>query len=114
MPTRREFATFSSPRACWLWIEPSAGRGFRDRFDRPRSGPKLFAREPCSVAHRLELCPYHGRVDLGAIGGLRRETAVRACHDAFPADQPGKADQALGDQLGVLDDVACMCDNAWD
>jgi len=43
---------------------------------------------------------------------LRRKAAIDAGDDAFRPHQPGVAEQPLGDQLGMLDDVARVGDDA--
>src|SRR5690606_9041798 len=60
-----------------------------------------------------ELGPYEVRVDLGAEDALG-EAAVRACDDVLPADEVGEADDALSNELRVLDDVVGVTDAAGD
>ena len=52
-------------------------------------------------------------MNLWPVGRLRREPAIRACEDVLAADQPRVAGEPFGDQVGVLDDVARVRDDAW-
>ena len=78
------------------------------------SGPQLLRGEGGAFTQSLEFRPDHGWVNLGAVGCLRGETAIRACDDILAADQPRKANQAFGNQFGVFHDVAGVCDHAGD
>ena len=49
---------------------------------------------------------------LGAIERLRGEAAIRGGDHVFASDQLGVAQDALGDQLGMLHDVAGVGDHA--
>jgi len=73
-----------------------------------RLSPELLRRQARAFRHRLKLGPHYGWVNLRVIRGLRRKAAVRTGDDVFPADQFGESCDALGDELGVFDDVARM------
>jgi hypothetical protein len=68
--------------------------------------PELAAGEGGALRQRFELRPGDLRVDAPA------ETAVRRCYDAFPADEVGEAQDPLGDELRVLDDISGVADDA--
>ena len=51
---------------------------------------------------------------LSVIGSLRREAAIRASNNVFPPDEPCEPAKTLGDQLGMLDDIAGVRDDARD
>src|SRR5688572_33321074 len=74
--------------------------------------PQLRRGQAGAFGERLELLPDHLGMNLGPIAGLGREAAVGAGEDVLPADDPGIADQTLGDQLRVLDDVTSVRDDA--
>src|SRR5262245_32509890 len=74
--------------------------------------PKLFGGDIRPLSQRLELFPDHRRMDLGLVQGLGRVSAVPAGHDVLTPDQLGEPHDALGDHLGMLDDVARMGDHA--
>src|SRR4030088_1419504 len=77
-----------------------------------RSVPKQFCREVCALPQRLEFLPDDCGVNLGAVERLRRKSAVCPGHDVFAADELGKAHNAFGNQLRMLDDVAGMRNDA--
>ena len=79
---------------------------------RPVYFQSIFVARSAPCAHRLELLPDHRVVHLGAVERLRREAAVGAGHDVLAADELGEAHDPLGDQLGMLDDVAGVGDDA--
>src|SRR5262245_54861419 len=74
--------------------------------------PELLAGEIGALAQRLELLPDHGGVHLGAIERLRGEAAIRGGDHVLAPDQLGVAQDALGNQLGMLHDVAGVGDHA--
>jgi hypothetical protein len=43
-----------------------------------------------------------------------RKTAIGAAHDVLAADDFGQPHDALGDQLGMLDDIGGVADHAGD
>src|SRR4051812_1143976 len=51
-------------------------------------------------------------MDLGAVEGLRGEPAIGARDDVFATDQLGKAQEPLGNEVGMLDDVAGVGNDA--
>ena len=44
----------------------------------------------------------------------RAEPAISAGKHVLAAEQPGVAHQALGDQVGMLDEIGAVADNAGD
>src|SRR5437764_7215994 len=74
--------------------------------------PELLGREVGALAQRLELLPDHGVVHLGAIERLRREAAIGGGDDVLATHELRVAHDALGDQLGMLHDVAGVGDHA--
>src|SRR5215470_17217915 len=76
--------------------------------------PELLGGQPRALGHRLELGPR----DLGLddVDGPRegREAAVGPRDHALAADDLGVADEPLGDQLGVLDEVGRRVEHARD
>src|SRR5208282_1637912 len=62
-----------------------------------------------AFGHRLELGPAdRGVADPGS------EPAICAGKHVFADDQVGVAHQALGHQVGMLDEVGTMADHTWD
>ena len=51
---------------------------------------------------------------LGLGGGLGGEAAVGAADDALASDDVGVADESLGDEFGVFDEVSGVGDDAGD
>src|SRR5205823_11504253 len=72
------------------------------------SRAKCFARERGAVGKRFELRPRDLRMRAAA------EAAVAAGDDVFLADALGEALDPLRDNLGMLDDVGRMRDDAGD
>lgn len=60
----------------------------------------------------LELRPNDTRMHFSVIGRLRGEAAIDTRSDVLPSDPMRITQQALGDELRVLNDVACMRDHA--
>src|SRR5262245_7575638 len=95
----------------------------RYRVDAPRyarlcppygvSFPKLLARQPCPLGEGSKLCPHHVGIDcrLADPGAV---AAVGAGDDVLAPDQPSVASDALGDQVGMLDEVRFGFDHARD
>src|SRR5262245_12263475 len=71
--------------------------------------PQLSRRQACSLHERLELGPRDAWVS-----DPRAQAAVRARDHVLGAHQPGVLDQALGDQLGMLDKVAGVANDPGD
>src|SRR5215470_15586173 len=76
--------------------------------------PELPGRQPRALGHRLELGPGDLGLDLVDRPRERREAAVGARDDALAPDDLGVADEALGDQLRVLDEVGRRVEHARD
>src|SRR3954453_19825254 len=75
-------------------------------FTVPPLTPELARGERSTLDQRFELCPGDLRMDAAA------ETAIGRGDDPLPADQVGKTKDALGDEVGVLDDIGGVADNA--
>src|SRR5262244_820541 len=74
------------------------------------SAPPELSRGQARAFHeRLELRPGDLRM-----AHARAETAVRTGDHVLAADQPGVADDSLGDELGMLHEVAGVADHAGD
>ena len=71
-------------------------------------------RQPRALGERAELLPHHRRVHLGVERRAGGEPAVRAGDDVLPADDPGVQLDGVGDQLGVLDVVGGVPEQARD
>jgi len=69
------------------------------------SSPELTADQCRTLRQRFELGPGDVRVDAPA------EPAIGRSDDPLAADQPRKAQDAVGNQLGVLDDVGRVTDD---
>src|SRR5215471_19102708 len=80
--------------------------------DRTSLFPELPRSEIRAFSHRLELLPNDGGMDLGTVEGLGREAAIGARDHVLATDQLGKAQEPLGDELGMLDDIAGVGDDA--
>ena len=70
------------------------------------SAPELAAGQRGPLRQRLELRPGDLRMDAAA------QPAIGRGDDPLPADEIGKAQDALGDQLRVLDHVGGVADDA--
>src|SRR5271167_265627 len=70
------------------------------------SAPELMAGQCRALRQCLELGPSDLRVDAPA------KTAIGRGDDLLAADCIGKAQDTLGDQFGVLDDVGGVADHA--
>src|SRR5712692_5837025 len=79
-----------------------------------RGGPKLGSGEPGTLRQGGELQPYRRRVDVVEPGARRDKATIGAGDDVVPSHDPGEADDALGDQLGVLHQVGGVADHARD
>src|SRR5215469_12582794 len=71
-----------------------------------RSAPELPGGAPGALDEGLELRPRDLRMDAAA------ETAIGRRNDPLPPDQPRKAHDPIGDELGVFDDIRRMADDA--
>src|SRR5436190_16752041 len=71
-----------------------------------RSAPELAAGERGALGEGFELGPGDLRVDPTA------ETAIGRGDDALAADDVGEAQDPVGNQLGVLDDVGGVADDS--
>src|SRR5687767_10253314 len=69
--------------------------------------PQLLRRESRTLGHRLELRP-----DDRGMADTLAESTVRTGDNVLTTDDSRVADQALGDQLRVLDEVAEVADYA--
>src|SRR5207248_11319132 len=69
------------------------------------SAPELAGGQCRALGQRFELGPGDVRVNPAA------ETAVGRGDDPLPADQVREAKDALGDELGVLDDIGSVADH---
>src|SRR3974377_934663 len=74
--------------------------------------PQLPARKIRPLAHGLEFLPPHGVVHLCAVERLRGEAAIGSGHDILAAHELGEANDALGDQLGMFDNIAGVGNHA--
>src|SRR5215469_1979347 len=71
--------------------------------------PKDLGRTAGTFRHCLELGPANRRV-----ADARAEPAIGPCEHVLAPDQPRIAHQALGDQIGVLDEIGAVADDAGD
>ncbi len=76
--------------------------------------PELFCRQARAFGHRLKLRQNDFWMNFWFVSRLRREAAVSAGDDVFPPDQFGVTHNPLGDQFGMLDDIATVGDHAGD
>src|SRR6185312_11558508 len=72
------------------------------------SAPERAACQLCALAQRLELGPGDLRMDAAA------QAAIRAGDDALAPDRLRIGDDPVGDQLGMLDHIGRMTDDAGD
>src|SRR5215510_16102657 len=70
------------------------------------STPQLASRQSGSLCQRVELSK--GKAGIGEMA----QTAIGAGDDVFFADQFGEAHDALGDQLGMFDEVRGVVDHS--
>src|SRR3984885_1473622 len=77
------------------------------------SGPEETAGSVRAFSQAEELFPGDGRKN-GQERGEGRKATVGAGHHTVPPDDPGEPDDALGDQVGMLDVVAGGVDHAGD
>ncbi len=70
--------------------------------------PQLAARELGAGNQCLELGPHQLRMDPAA------EAAIGAGDDVLAPGDPGEIEDAVGDDLGMLDDVGGVADDARD
>src|SRR5262245_30629779 len=75
--------------------------------------PQTLGCQPRAFSQGFKLRPYDAWVNLGAVGCLRGEAAVSAGDDVLGTHEPCKSHQAFGNPLGMLNDVAGVCDDAW-
>src|SRR5262249_23703309 len=101
--TLEKAAKAATSPACTSWEQRVAA-----------SPPELLRSQAGALGRRLELGPYDRGVHLRVIGGLGGEAAVPPGDHVLPAHQLGVAHQALGDELGVFDDVARVRDHSGD
>src|SRR6516164_421394 len=71
-----------------------------------RSAPKLLARQRRALGKRLELSPGDHGMNPAA------KTAIGRSDDPLAADTFGEAQNALRDQLGMLDDIGRVAHDA--
>src|SRR5882672_3618259 len=90
-----------------------SGRTPARRCDSRRC-PELASGEPGTLRQGGELQPYRRRVDVVESGARGGEATIGAGDDVLPSHDPGEADDALGDQLGVLHQVGGVADHARD
>src|SRR6185312_11900037 len=77
--------------------------------DASGAAPENFGRPPRALGHGLEFSPTdRGMANPGA------DTAIGPGQHVLPPDQLGIAHQPLGDEIGMLDEVRVMADDAWD
>src|SRR5215469_1358286 len=74
-----------------------------------RLSPQDLRRTPRALGQRLELGPADRRV-----ADPRAESAIGAGEHIRAPDQPRIAHEALGDQIGMLDEVGAVADDAGD
>ena len=70
--------------------------------------PKLLARKPGTLDQRFELGPGELGMDASA------ETAIGASDNVLAPHHPGEGQDAVGNELVVLDDVGGMADHTRD
>src|SRR5204863_1735597 len=75
------------------------------------SRPQLFGSQARTFGQCPKLCPDDGRMHLGPVTRLRGESAIGSCDYIVAADKPRKSDQAFGNPVRMLDDVAGMRDH---
>src|ERR1051326_3236114 len=71
--------------------------------------PQFLGGEPRALSQRLELGPLDGRMH-ALMGRLLGKAAIGARDHVLAADEFGKSDNTLADQLRMLDHVADMAD----
>ena len=74
--------------------------------------PQLRAGEARALHERVKLGPHDAWMDAPVERALG-ETAIGAGNKILPSDQAPKAHDPLGDELGMLDDIGGMADDAW-
>src|SRR6516164_9946145 len=77
------------------------------------SVPQFFAGEARALCQRFELCPHDRGVDPPVERSLR-EAAIRSGEHVLASEEPGVADDALGNELGMLHHVGGVADDARD
>ena len=65
--------------------------------------PEFLRSQSGAFGQVLKLCPDDAGMNFLFGGGKGGETAVAATHNVFLADDIGKPDQALGNELGMFD-----------
>src|SRR6516162_4945174 len=83
----------------------------RDWLRRRLRAPQCSGRNPRAFGQGFQLRPHDRRMDATRERALR-EAAIGAAHDVFATDDLGQPDDALGNELRVLDDVGGMADHA--
>src|SRR5262245_47808169 len=81
-----------------------------------RSGqlaPELARGAPRALGHAAELRPRDVRID-GGLTDPGPESTIRSGDDVLAPDQARVASDALGDQVGVLDEVGRRVEDARD
>src|SRR5215472_13327522 len=91
----------------------SAGQMQRALLPASPLPPQLLRRDPRAFDHCFELCPLHLLVDARRAPALR-ETAIGAGDDVLAADEAREILEAQRDELGMLDDVGRMAEDAGD
>ena len=66
--------------------------------------PETLARNARAFGHRRKLRPYYVRID-GRLADPGAESAIASRNHVFPTDQFGIVADAVGNQLGMLDEV---------
>src|SRR5688572_13652616 len=79
-----------------------------------RAAPELASGQPGPLGQGRELQPGHARVGVVEPDAGGGEAAVGAGDDVLTPHEAGEADDALGDQLGVLHQVGGVADHARD
>src|SRR5215470_7510543 len=102
------------PVVCDIFWNSAGGKKWQKAsMWRMRSIPQLLAGQARALDQRLELRP-HDRGMNAAIEGALGEAAIGADHYVLAPDEIGEAQRAFGDQLGMLDHVGGVADDAWD
>src|SRR6185369_10130450 len=78
------------------------------------AAPELTGGQASALRHGRELEPHDTRVDVVESNPGGREPTIRAGDDVLAADDLREADDPLGDQLRVLDQVGGVADDPGD
>src|SRR5882762_1570069 len=76
------------------------------------SAPEPLRCDVGALAHGFEFFPHHGGMHFSLVERLRRKAAIGAGHHILATDQLCEAHESLSDQLGMLDDIARMRNDA--